>query len=147
MAKPITPLCGCDVFAVNDKNEVLLVQRSDNGFWCLPGGCHDLNETPKNCAARECLEESGYAVEITNLIGVYSSNCYPYINYPWKENQFCHLLFTANVIGGSAKTSSESLNVGWFAENQLPPLSDGHLPRIQHGYQWIKGLRTTAYFE
>lgn len=147
MGKPVTPLCACDVFVVNEKNEVLLIQRADNGFWALPGGCHDLNETPKKCAIRECKEETGYDVEILNLIGVYSSSCYPYVNYPWKENQFCHLLFHARVRGGSPQLSSETLKIAWFAESQIPALSDGHAPRIQHGFEWIKNQRTAAYFE
>lgn len=46
MAKPITPLVACDVFVLNESGQVLLIQRSDNGFWALPGGCHDLGETP-----------------------------------------------------------------------------------------------------
>lgn len=147
MAKPVTPLVGCDVFVVNEQLEVLMIQRSDNGFWALPGGCHDLNETPKECAVRECFEESGYRVEVTDLLGVYSSNRYPYINYPWKENQFCHLLFRAHVVGGAAQTSNETLQVAWFSEKDLPPLSDGHAPRLAYGFKALKDLKIKPYFE
>lgn len=147
MTKPITPLVGCDVFVVNEKSEVLMIQRSDNGFWALPGGCHDLNETPMECAVRECFEESGYQVEVTELLGVYSSNSYPYVNYPWKENQFCHVLYQAQVVGGSAQTSSETLKVGWFSENNLPALSDGHAPRIEFGFAKLKNAALSPHFE
>jgi len=147
MAKPITPLVACDVFVLNEKSQVLLIQRSDNGFWALPGGCHDLNETPRECAERECLEESGYVVAVTDLLGVYSSNRYKYINYPWKESQFCHLLFRAEVIGGSPKTSSETLKVDWFSEDELPPLSDGHQERIQFGFETAGVFNVIPHFE
>lgn len=147
MPKPITPLVGCDVFVLNEKNEVLMIKRSDNGFWALPGGCHDLGETPKMCAIRECREESGYEVEVTDLLGVFSSNCYPYVNYPWKENQFCHVMFKARVVGGSAKLSSETTEVRWFAENEIPPLSDGHGPRIEVGFAALKNPSKKPYFE
>lgn len=147
MPKPITPLVGCDVFVLNEKNEVLLIQRADNQFWALPGGCHDLNETPKECAERECLEESGYIVQVTELLGIYSSNRYEYINYPWKENQFCHLLFRAIVVGGKPELSIETIQVGWFSENNIPALSDGHEPRIKFGFQHNRRTSLKPYFE
>jgi ADP-ribose pyrophosphatase YjhB (NUDIX family) len=147
MPKPITPLVGCEVFVVNDKSQVLLIKRSDNGFWAMPGGCHDLGETPRACAIRECLEESGFEVKPTSVLGVFSSNCYLYENYPWKENEFCHILFRAEVTGGAPKTSSETTQVQWFAEDQLPPLSDGHGPRIKLGFLSLKDSNFKTYFE
>lgn len=147
MTKPITPLVGCDVFVLNDKFEVLLIQRTDNGFWALPGGCHDLGETPQMCAERECWEESGYEVKVTDLIGVYSSNRYEYIHYPWKENEFCHLLFQAKLVGGESKTSHESIRVGWFAESSLPSFSDGHEIRVRFGFEFSRNPEVKPYFE
>lgn len=130
MPKPITPLVGCEVFVQNEKDEILLIQRADNAKWAMPGGCQDLGETPMQCAVRECFEESGYKVEVTELLGVFSSQCYPYINYPWKENEFCHVLFAAKIVGGEPTVSKESLRVGWFREDRIPPLSDGHDIRL-----------------
>ncbi|MBC7465066.1 MAG: NUDIX domain-containing protein [Bdellovibrio sp.] len=147
MPKPITPLVGCDVFVLNEKNELLMIKRADNGFWALPGGCHDLGETPKMCAIRECKEEAGYDVEVTELLGVFSSNCYAYVNYPWKENQFCHILYRAHIVGGQAKTSSETTEVGWFTESNIPPLTDGHEPRIRVGFAAAKDPKLKPYFE
>ncbi len=146
MPKPITPLAACDVFVTNEKNEVLLIKRADNGYWALPGGCQDLGETPKECSARECLEESGYSIEITDLLGVFSSQRYKYVHYPWKENEFCHLLFKAKLLGGHPKTSEETLQVGWFSEDKIPPLSDGHEVRIQLGFRSLRG-EMKPYFE
>jgi ADP-ribose pyrophosphatase YjhB (NUDIX family) len=147
MPKPVTPLVGCDVFVLNEKSEVLLIKRSDNGCWALPGGCHDLGETPQLCAERECREESGYEVKVTELWGVYSSNCYEYVNYPWKENEFCHLLFKAELIGGSATTSSESTQIAWFSESQLPPFSDGHEIRVHFGFEKHRNPSLKPHFE
>jgi ADP-ribose pyrophosphatase YjhB (NUDIX family) len=138
---------GCDVFVINPALEVLLIQRQDNGFWALPGGCQDLGETPRACAERECREESGYLVQATELMGVYSSKCYPYVNYPWKENEFCHLLFWAELRGGEARLSSETLQVAWFSEDRIPPLSDGHAPRIEFGFRYLKDRNLKPHFE
>lgn len=147
MPAPITPLVGCDVFILNSENKLLLIQRADNGLWALPGGCHDLGETPKQCAERECFEETGYKVTCTDLIGVYSSNCYEYVHYPWKENEFTHLFFLAKLDGGVKTTSSETTDVSWFDENELPHLSDGHGIRIKDGWNFISNKDFRPYFE
>ena len=93
------------------------------------------------------MEESGYEVKVTNLLGVYSSNRYKYINYPWKENQFCHIVFRAEVTGGKPKTSSETTAVAWFSETNLPPLSDGFDVRIKFGFQSAKDSGLKPFYE
>ena len=59
---------GSSVIVVNDKNEILLQQRSDNGRWGLPGGCQDLGERLRTTAVRELYEETGIKVEEDELI-------------------------------------------------------------------------------
>lgn len=112
MWKPTHPLPGCDVFVTNERDELLLVKRSDNGLWALPGGCQELGESPTECAERECLEETGYIVEVTELLGVFSSTKYEYVHYPHKQVQFCHIFFAARLIGGEARTSEETSQIG-----------------------------------
>lgn len=146
MPKPVTPLVGCDVFILNERQEVLMIRRADNGFWALPGGCHDLGETPRACAVREVREETGYEVEILELIGLFSSNCYEYVNYPW-DNEFAHVTFTGRIVGGAPRLSSETTEIGWFAEGAIPPLSDGNGPRIAWGFKKLRDPNLKPYFE
>lgn len=145
--KPVTPLVGCDVFVVNDKKEVLLIKRSDNLRWSLPGGCQDPGETPAHCAVRECKEETGFDIKITELLGTWSSTSYEFIYYPYKDNEFCHLVFKADIVGGKLTVSSESLDVAWFAEDNLPDISDGHEIRIKFGFDWMNNKIKVPYFE
>lgn len=147
MPKPVTPLVGADVFISNDNNEVLLIKRADNKLWALPGGCHDLGETPAECAIRECFEETGYEIEIKELLGVYSSNNYEWIHYPHKDDEFCHILFSAIILGGSMQTSDESLEINWFSKDDLPKLQDGHKVRIIFGFNKIDNPDIKPYFE
>ncbi len=148
MPKPVTPMVAADVFVLNAEGKVLLVRRADNGFWAMPGGCQDLGETPAQCAVRECFEESGYRVRVTRLIGVYSSQCYEYVHYPWKENEFTHIFFRGELEGGTPTLSEETTEIGWFAKDALPPLSDGHELRIAHGFESAENSSGWApYFE
>src|SRR5215475_5051588 len=51
---------------------VLLIRRTDNGSWALPGGAVEMNESVAEAAVRETFEETGIQVEVTGLLGVYS---------------------------------------------------------------------------
>lgn len=147
MPKPITPLVGSDVFILNKKKEILLIKRSDNNLWALPGGCQDLGESSAEGAVREVFEETGLIIKLKELLGVFSSTKYEYIHYPWKENQFCHIFYSGEVVGGFEKTSEESKEIGWFAENSLPKLSDGHEIRIKFGFKREKDKSIQSFFE
>ena len=85
--KPVTPLVGVDVFIPDSELRVLLIKRTDNGFWCTPGGSQDLGQTPEECEVREVLEETGFEIIIKRLLGVFSSLKYESVNYPWKGRE------------------------------------------------------------
>src|ERR1700689_2499689 len=54
-----------NVVVVNDGGEILLIRRTDNGNWAVPGGAVDLGESVAQAAVRETLEESGIECAIT----------------------------------------------------------------------------------
>ena len=68
----------CDAAGVvvdDPERGVLLLWRhrfiSDTWGWEVPAGRVDPGETPEECAARETLEETGWTVVPTALVGVY----------------------------------------------------------------------------
>ena len=56
----------------NNRGELLLLRRADTGRWTIPTGALKKKETMTACAIRECREETGLAVELTGLVGVFS---------------------------------------------------------------------------
>ncbi len=147
MPRPMTPFVGCDVFIPDGAGRVLLIRRGDNGRWALPGGCQDLGETPAECAVRECREETGLEVRPVRLLGVFSSRRYEYVHYAWKDNEFCHLLFLSEITGGTLAPTAEATEIASFPADALPPLSDGHEPRIAFGFRALGELSLPPFFE
>ncbi len=68
----LTPKIAVNALVFDDKRKVLLVKRTDNGLWCIPGGHVDLGETLAQACLRELYEETGLRAEVVRLIGIYS---------------------------------------------------------------------------
>ena len=51
---------------------MLLIRRSDNDNWALPGGGVDIGESLTQAAVRETREESGIECQVTGLSGIYT---------------------------------------------------------------------------
>ncbi len=114
--------------------ELLLMQRSDNGHWGLPGGYVEAGETVTEAAAREVFEETGVEIAVGRLIGVYSDPARQVIAYPdGNRVQAVNLCFEARPTGqGEPTTPEETLASGYFSSGALPePLVPIHQIRIQ----------------
>src|SRR5258708_15844732 len=61
-----------NVIVVNDQDQILVIRRTDNGNWAVPGGAMDPGESITDAAVRETQEETGIVCEITGLFGVYT---------------------------------------------------------------------------
>ncbi|EGI5490445.1 NUDIX domain-containing protein [Salmonella enterica] len=85
---------------------VFLIQRSDDGTWCQPGGKVEPGELAIDTARREVLEEVGYQ---------YDGPLTPHSVYG------DYLTFRAEVSERfEAKLNDESLTAGWFHIDDLP---------------------------
>ena len=51
------------------QGKILLIRRTDNDNWAVPGGAVDLGESVAQAAVRETLEESGIHCAITGKKG------------------------------------------------------------------------------
>ena len=59
---------GAGVLIVDEKLRTLLVEPTYKDTWEVPGGMVELNESPREAARRECLEELGFHVDIGRLL-------------------------------------------------------------------------------
>jgi ADP-ribose pyrophosphatase YjhB (NUDIX family) len=102
--------------------EILLMQRSDNGHWGLPGGYVEPGESVATAAVREVREETGFEIELGRLVGVYSDPKSVVIDYGDRRRvQAINLCFEAVALGrGEATTPQETLEVGFFEVARLP---------------------------
>ncbi|MEN8181399.1 MAG: NUDIX domain-containing protein [Myxococcota bacterium] len=102
--------------------QLLLMQRSDNGLWGLPGGYVEPGESVMEAVAREVGEETGVRVFVGRLVGVYSDPARQVIAYPdGNRVQAVNLCFEAlEVERGEATTPEESLGSGYFPFDALP---------------------------
>ncbi|MFD6095727.1 NUDIX hydrolase [Nocardiopsis flavescens] len=109
-----------NVFVVNDRDEVLMIRRTDNDNWAVPGGALDLGESVPQAAVRETLEETGVTCEITGLVGIYSDPKHIiYYTSDGEARQEFSLVFTARPVSGEPTPSDESKEVLWVPKAEL----------------------------
>ena len=107
--------------AVVDGAGILLVQRADDGTWCLPGGRMEFGESVSECARREFSEETGRAVELTDVLGVYSDPREQTHRYPdGTVVQFAAVVFRGTAGAVVRPLAGDTVEVGWFTSSELP---------------------------
>ncbi|SRR6266511_105947 len=107
----------------NDYGELLMIHRTDNGLWALPGGGHDIGETISQTVVREVREETGIEVEVTGVVGIYTNPNHVMAYDDGEVRQQFSICFTARPIGGTLTTSSESREVAWVDPARLDELN------------------------
>jgi ADP-ribose pyrophosphatase YjhB (NUDIX family) len=107
--------------AVFKDSKILLVKERSDGKWSLPGGWADVGESPSESVEREVWEESGFQVKARRLAAVYDRDKHPH--KPLMHYHIYKLFFICEITSGRATTSSETEQVEFFSESDLPELS------------------------
>ena len=132
------------VAAVTDEDgRILLIKKTDNGLWALPGGGHELGEAIADTVVREVKEETGYDVEVTALVGIYTNPGHVMAYDDGEVRQQFSICFAAHLLGGTATTSHESSQVVWSDLEALDTL-DMH-PSMRMRLQHYLDQRPTPY--
>ncbi|MBT2226054.1 NUDIX hydrolase [Nonomuraea sp. NEAU-A123] len=124
-----------NVIVTNERGEVLMIQRSDNDNWAVPGGAIDLGESLPQAAVRETLEETGIRCEITGLVGTYTDpgHVILYTSNGEARQEFS-IVLTGRAISGSPTPSTESREVRWVPRDEVAslPMAASMRMRIEH---------------
>ena len=119
----------------NDAAEILLIRRSDNGNWALPGGAMDLGESLPETAVRETAEETGIDVEVIGLVGIFTDPRHVILYTSDGEvRQEFSVVFAARPVGGSLTTSDETPEVRWVSVSEVGslPMDRSMRMRLDH---------------
>ncbi|BAU83845.1 mutT-like protein [Streptomyces laurentii] len=131
-------------FVQDGQGRVLMIQRSDNGRWALPGGGHDAGESISDTVVREVWEETGIDAEVIDVSGIYTDPGHVMAYDDGEIRQQFSICFRARPTGGEVRTSSETTQVRWVAPADLVEL-DVHPTmrlRIEHA---MDRTRTAPY--
>jgi 8-oxo-dGTP pyrophosphatase MutT (NUDIX family) len=118
----------------NDDGRVLMIHKTDNNKWALPGGGHEPGESIADTVVREVKEETGYDVEVETITGTYTNPRHVMAYDDGEVRQQFSIAFRARLIGGQKRTSDESSEVEWLTPQQIEDL-DLHPSmrlRLQH---------------
>lgn len=119
---------GTNGIVINERGEVLLIQRDDSRTFAPPGGGVEAGELPGENVVRELLEETGLKVMPVRLVGVYHT--------PVEKVGILTFVFRCIPRGGEIKTSKESLRVGYYPTHKLPlPLDEVHRERLERAFR------------
>mgnify|MGYP000131806418 CR=1 FL=1 len=111
-------------FVQDDHGRILMIRRTDNDLYAIPGGAQDIGETISLTVIREVKEETGIEVEVTGLIGIYSDPSHVIAFSDGEVRQEFSVCFRARPTGGELRTSSsESREVGWVEPDRLDELN------------------------
>ena len=116
---PLVPCAG--IAAFDEAGRLVLVQRADDGTWCLPGGQLDFGESFTDGACREFREETGHDVEITGLLGIYSDPITRVHRYAdGRLAQLVGVVFEARIGARRGGGDAEVAGLGRFRADELP---------------------------
>ena len=108
----------------NDVGRVLLVRRTDDGYWELPGGRVEVGESASAAVIREVDEEAGVTITVTGLTGVYSDPghvlAYPHEGEVYQQFAVCFRAFAP--VRDAQPDHDETSGAAWFDPEQAKQL-------------------------
>jgi ADP-ribose pyrophosphatase YjhB (NUDIX family) len=135
----VSPAVGVDAFVLNNKGEILLIQRKDNAHWATPGGLCEIGHTFAETAVLELWEEAGLRGRAERLLGVFDARL-------WGSTAKVHLMNITFLVHCDDLTPApgiECLDAQFFARDHLPtPMHPGHDKRIPKCFELLDSGQT-----
>lgn len=122
----VTPKVDVRGALVDEDERILLMRERADGRWSLPGGWADPLDTPSVAVIREVREETGYGAEVIKLVACWDRDAQGHL--PRLPVSVYKLFFLCREVGEARPPDAlETLDVGWFGLDELPPLSEGRV--------------------
>ncbi len=114
---------------VDDQDRILLALWNEGPTpqWTMPGGGVELDETTAQGAVRELVEETGYAVELTGLLGIDAHLSSSRLDGSPRPLKSVRVVYAARIVGGTLRHELD----GTTDEARWIPLAEVEsLPRV-----------------
>lgn len=142
--REVCPACGHVAFRnakpaagvlVERDGLLLLVRRARppfKGYWDIPGGFLEEDESPRHGAVREAREETGLRIAVGGLVGVYHDKN--------GADYTVNLYYRARVLGGREKAGDDADDLRWFAPREIPTriAFPGHTRAVMRDWRRVR---------
>ena len=109
------------VILFNENHEVLLEERSDDGYFDFPGGGIDLKESGEEAAKRELEEETGLIADKLVLFNVYTGEITKYVYFNGDVIYGVDLVYLCDKYHGELKPQLEEVKrLSFYSLDNLP---------------------------
>ncbi|MFI6369162.1 NUDIX hydrolase [Nocardia sp. NPDC050630] len=117
----------------DDTDTVLLICRSDNGNWSMPGGPHEAGESLSDITVRKTREETGIHIHIIGLVGIFVTPGHVIRQTSNDEiGHKCTIVYRAEPVAGEPTPCSVSTQIEWVSIGAIADLPMGPRPARTH---------------
>jgi 8-oxo-dGTP pyrophosphatase MutT (NUDIX family) len=144
-------MVGAAVLVMDQEDRLLLLLRTDNGLWGLPGGAMEPGERLEETAKRETKEETGLDVEQLILFDVFSG---PELFYRYPNGAEVYnvtVVYQTNRVRGNLELCPEEhityqyFNIEHLPKEVSPPIKPVLEELVKrHTTQWCSGPRAKS---
>ncbi|MGR5400399.1 NUDIX domain-containing protein [Vibrio harveyi] len=114
---------GVAAVILNESTQLLLQKKSD-GSWSLPAGMIEPGESPSQAVIREVREETGLAVEVERVLGVFGGEGFGFAYPNGDQVEYTVIMFKCQQTGQFAEDlDEETIELAWFSRSDMPTLA------------------------